>query len=611
MSIKKITYWFALYFGLALNAFAGDVTLTASVSSNPVALNSQFQYSIEISGKSSSLPSVRFPDLSNFYVLSGPNTSTSMQWINGRMSSSKTFSFILQPKKAGTIAIGAATAKVNGTTISSNEIRLKVVKGNAPAVNNGGKNTVKKVNDPTVSDKQLFLKTSVSRRKAYVGEEIDVEYKLYFSVSIRTYNLENVPANPGFWNEDFQLPQQPPIHTEIVNGKKYNVAVIHKSALFPTRAGKLTVEPITVTLETVVRTRRNRRNGFFDSFFDDPFNTRTVKKTISSRAVTVEISEPPKKNRPADFNGAVGRYKFTVTLDKHSVKVNQAVSLKLKLSGSGNIKLVELPKPAIPPDIEQYDPKINSAIKHTGGRVSGSKTAEYILIPRIGGEFTIKPLSFSYFDTKEKKYVTLRSEPLKITVSGKGATSAPIAVGNVLNRSEVALLGSDIRFIKDGRGDFHKIGAKPYLSSVFWGNIFSALIVFLIFFIYNEKRAKLESNVRLAKRKKAGKIAAKTLAKAKKILNSDDHSEYYKAVSAALRGFVQDKLFIDLTDFTMQRVEKALREKGIPEEQVKEYVRVLEDSDFKQYANVNATLDEKKELFEKAKSILTKLEKWI
>jgi hypothetical protein len=501
---------------------------------------------------------------------------------------------------------------VNGNTVSGNVIKLKVVKESAAAVNNSSRKKTKSTNDPTVSGSQVFIKTSVSKRKVYLGEEIDVEYKLYFNVSIRTYSIENVPANPGFWNEDFEISGQPQIHTEIVNGKKYNVAVIHKSALFATRAGKLSIEPIKVTLETVVRSRRNRRNSFFDNFFDDSFNARTVKKTISSKAVMVEVKIPPEEDKPADFNGAVGSYNFIVKLDKNSVKVNEAVVLKIKLSGSGNIKLAELPKPAIPPDLEQYDPKINSSIKHNGGKISGSKTAEYILIPRIGGDFTIKPLSFSYFDTKKNEYVTLRSEPLKIKVIGRGSsTSGHLAVGNSLNRSEVALLGSDIRFIKDEESSFRKIGAKAYLSSIFWVNIFSALLVFLVVFIYYEKKSKLESNVRLAKSKKAGRIAAKTLVKAKKILTSGDHSEYYKAVSAALRGFVQDKLFIDLTDFTMIKVEKALKEKGIPEEQVGEYVRVLEDSDFKQYANVGATLEEKKELFEKSKSILTKLEKWI
>ena len=593
------------------NVFSGNVTIKASVSSNPVALNANFQYSIEISGNSTSLPSVKFPDLSNFYILSGPNTSTNMQWMNGKMSSSKTYSFILQPKKLGEITINGATAKTDGKTVSSNVIRLKVVKGNAAPSANKGK-TAKNVSDPSVSGSRVFMKTSVSRRKAYVGEEIDVEYKLYFNVSIRSYNLESVPANAGFWNEDFEMPRQPVIHSEVVNGVNYNVAVIRKTALFPTRAGKLKIEPITVTLETVVRAKRSRRNSFFDNFFDDPFNTRTVKKTISSKAVTIDVKAPPKENRPADFSGAVGHYKFSVSVDKNSVNVNEAVSLKIKLSGSGNIKLIELPKPNIPPDMEQYEPKINSAIKRKGSKISGSKTAEYILIPRLGGDYTIKPLSFSYFDPKDKKYVTLRSEPLTVKVSGKGsAISNPLSMGNALNRSEVTLLGSDIRFIKNEKSSFRRIGLKPYLSSVFWGNIFSALLLFLLVFIYYEKKSKMESNVKLAKSKKAGKIAAKTLAKAKKILTSGNDSEYYKAISAALRGFVQDKLFIDLTDFTMPKVNKALKEKGIPVDQVDEYISVLEESDFKQYANVGSTVEEKRELFEKAKSILTKLEKWI
>ncbi len=609
---RKIKYIIAFIFVAAVNSIAGGVTIKASVSANPVGLNDNFQYSIEISGSSMSLPSVNFPNLSNFYILSGPNTSTSMQWINGKMTSSKTYTYILQPKKVGTITIGPATAKSGGQSIASNVIRLKVVKGAPSTVANKGKRAVKNVTDTSVSGSRIFMKTSVSKRNAYVGEEIDVEYKLYFNVSIRSYNLENVPANAGFWNEDFEMPRQPVIHSEIVNGINYNVAVIRKTALFPTRAGKLTIEPITVTLETVVRNRKSRRNGFFDSFFDDPFNTKVIKKVVSSKPVSVNVQIPPKENRPADFNGAVGNYNFSVTSDKNKVNVNEAVSLKIKLSGTGNIKLIELPKPIVPPDMEQYEPKINSIIKRNGNKISGSKTAEYILIPRLGGDYTIKPLSFSFFNPKDKKYVTLRSNPLTIKVSGKGsAVSSPLSMGNSLNRSEVTLLGSDIRYIKNEKSRFKRIGAKPYMSSVFWGNIFSALLLFLLVFVYYEKKSKMEGNIKLVRSKKAGKIASKTLTKAKKILSSGNDAEYFKAISAALRVFVQDKLYIDLTDFTTPKVNKALKEKGIPVDQVEEYIKVLEESDFKQYANVASTMEEKRELFEKAKSILTKLEKWI
>ena len=458
----------------------------------------------------------------------------------------------------------------------------------------------------------MFLKTIVSKRNAYVGEEINVSYKLYFNVNIRGYNLDSVPANAGFWNEDFDMPRQPSVHSEVVNGVNYNVAVIRKTALFPTRSGKLTIEPIQMTIETVVRSKRNKRNSFFDNFFDDPFNSRAVKQTVSSKPVTINVQSTPTDGKPVDFSGAVGKYRLSVTLDKNTVKVNDAISLKLRLSGNGNIKLIELPKPVVPPDMEQYDPKINSSIKRNGSIISGSKTAEYILIPRLGGEYTIKPLSFSYFDPKEEKYIALRSKAINIQVEGSGmATSAHLSVGNALNRSEVTLLGSDIRFIMNGMASFRKINDKPYLSSVFWGNVFGALLLFLLVFVYYEKKSKMESNVKLSKSKKAGKIAAKILAGAKKILKSDKDSEYYKAISMALRGFVQDKLFIDLTDFTTVKVDKALKNKGIPEDQIKEYITVIDESDFKQYANVSSTLEEKQELFEKAKLILTKLEKWI
>ncbi|HES59937.1 MAG TPA: protein BatD, partial [Caldithrix sp.] len=331
---------------------AQDVSLKATVSANVMTVDDRFEYSVEVAGKSTSLPDVEFPDFKDFYILSGPNSSTSIQFINGSMTSSKTLSFIMQPKAEGKFTIGKAAIEVNGETYTSNAINITVQKGSAKP-QQPQQQAPKNREDPEVSGQDLFLKTEVSRTNAYIGQQITVEYKLYFRVNIRNYERPKPPKNAGFWTEDLEVPKRPRQETEVVNGIAYNIATIHKIALFPTQVGELTVDPMQIKLEVLVKNQRRR--SFFDSFFDDPFG-RTVQKTVVGKPVKINVKALPVSGKPADFNGAVGDFRFDVSVDKTETATNEAIALKLKLRGQGNIKLVELPKPDIASSIEQYDP---------------------------------------------------------------------------------------------------------------------------------------------------------------------------------------------------------------------------------------------------------------
>jgi len=596
-----------LLFGSIL--YAQDVSITASVSKNQLPVEGQFQYSVEVSGQSTSLPEVTFPDFKDFYVLSGPNTSTSIQFINGAMASSKTYSFYLRPRKEGKLVIGKASLDLNGKTITTEEITVTVKKGGTSTSQSGVRDAPKSRSDADIAGETLYLKTVVSKKNVFLGEQIIVEYKLYFRVNVRGYNLDKYPANAGFWTEEFKMPPQPSVENEIINGLNFNVATLKKAALFPTQSGKLKIEPIQVTLEAVVKERRKRRS-IFDSFFDDPFG-RTVQKTITSKPISIKVSPLPEEGKPPEFNGTVGRYKFNTSIDKNEAHVNEAVSLKIRLSGVGNIGLTELPIVQIPPDIEKYDPKITSQVKNEGNRISGSKSAEYILIPRITGQYKIKPISFSYFDPRKKSYQTIVSNTVELNVlegSGTVASFNPQTGG--YSRQEVTLLGQDIRFIKE-YSSFNLTGYRPYLSTEFFISIFSALILFCSFVIINDYKARLSGNEQLVRSRKAGKIASRHLSVAKKQLNNENQSEFYKAISQALQGFVQDKLNIELTDFSLPNIRKVLKQKGIAEEEIEEYLSVLEESDFRQFANKSAPTSERRQFFKQAVDALTKFEKWI
>ncbi|MGD9487964.1 MAG: BatD family protein [Calditrichaceae bacterium] len=589
------------------SAFSGDVSIRAVVNKNNVNIDGQIQYSVELSGKSTSLPEVTFPEFDDFYILSGPNSSTSIQWINGNMTSSKSFSFYLKPRKSGDLRIGRASVTVDGELLESEEIIINVDKssGQPAAPNSSGQKTT---TDADIAGENLYLKTNVSKTNVYLGEQIIIEYKLYFKVNVRGYNIDKMPSNAGFWTEEFKMPQQPVIENEIVNGVNYNVAILKEVAVFPTQTGELTIDPMLITMEAVVRSRQSQR-GLFDNFFNDALGT-TVQKTISSNPVKIKVKPLPESGKPKGFGGAVGQFKFDVSVDKQASNINNAISLKQVLSGVGNIKLTNLPAPAIPPDIEKYEPKIVTDINNSGSIIRGEKKAEYILIPRIAGNYNIKPVSFSYFDPEQKKYITISSKPIELTISGE---SGQLTAGNGIqqfNRQEVSLLGQDIRFIKEN-STFVPIGKKPYMSYLFWISIFSGLMLFIGFSVYNDYQVRLSGNQELARRKKAGRIAGKALADARKKISLENQSEFYRSISQALQGFVQNKLNLELTDFGRQNLEKSLCHKGIADSEIQEYLEVLEESDFRQFANISANNVDKNDLYNRAKSILTKLEKWI
>jgi hypothetical protein len=586
---------------------AQDIQLRASVNKSKVGMTEQFQYTVEVSGQSTNLPTPRLPNLDEFNILSGPNTSNSIQFVNGKVSATKSYSYYLQPKKVGTFKVEAAEVDINDQTIRSNEIDIEVVKGSSTS--QPSTTTPKSSSDPDILGESIYLKSTVSRRNVYQNEPVIVQYKLYFKVNVRRTYPGKQPAYPGFWTEKFDLPSQPPVETEIVNGVSYNVATIEKVALFPTRSGELEIDPLTITVDAVVQQRRRSRS-LFDDFFNDPFG-RTVRQTVSTEPVKIRVKPLPAGGKPASFNGAVGKYSFALDVDKTELTVNEATSIMLRLSGEGNIKLLDPPELQLPPDMEVYEPKEKTTISRDKSRITGMKSIEYVIVPRFEGEYTLKPVQFSYFDTGEKKYKTLKSESIKLSIqAGSGTGIGVAAASGISSRQEVALLGEDIRFIKD-QAFFSEIGTG--LSSQWWYWIVYLIPVIGIFLAWNYglKREKLRSDLNLARRRKAGKIAARHLVQARKSINENGSKEFYKLVSQALQGFVSDRLNLQMTDFNASTVEENLTRVGVNSDEIVEYQACLQESDFRQFAATENSGSEMHDFYNRAKAVLTKLEKYI
>jgi len=586
--------------------YAQEISIQATVDRNQVALNDRFVYKVEVSGKSTNLPKPKFPSMEGFSVLSGPNTSTNIQFINGAMSSSHSYAFYLLPQKEGEFSIDPATIEKDDETYSSNSIKIKVAKTAAKPKQD--KPQVKSQNDQDLLGESLYLKTFVNKKSVFQNEQILVEYKLYFRVDVRSYNIEKIPPNSGFWMEEFKIASQPTVSREIINGITYQVATLRKIALFPTRSGDLTIEPMVISVDALVK-RNKRSRSLFDNFFDDPFG-RTVKKTLNSKAINVIVKPFPTANRPADFEGVVGSYQVSAIADNTELKANEAVSIKLTIKGEGNIKLVKPPQLKLPTDMEVYEPREKTEVTPKNNKITGTKTVEYVLVPRFKGKYEIEPVFLSHYDPRRGKYIRSGTKPIVLNVLQGDDSGAGLMAGSSLSKQEVALLGQDIRYIKES-AEYYMGGQNLHVN---WFYLFSYLIPIVglaLAWRYNNYQTKMRGNIQLARKQKAGKIASKHLASAKKQIKSDNKEAFYRAITDALQGFVCDRLNVQISDFSSVQVKKDLADAGLGKEEIENYMDCLQESDFNRYSGSQTDVGEMQSFFQRVKKNLTQLEKYI
>jgi len=578
---------------------------SATASKSTVGLNEQFQISFSISG---SVRSFQAPNLSDFSVLSGPNQSTSMEFSNGSLSQTLTLSYILQPKVEGNFKIGPASIEANGKRVASNVINITVVKGNAAAQNNKGQQG--NDDDGGISDRNIFVRATTNKSSVYLGEAVVVNFKLYTNVSMSSPVVTKMSEFNGFWNKDIEMASQITKEVENVNGINYNTYQIRKIVLFPQQTGNLTIDP--TEYETVARSTVKSNNRNFDpfGFFQggDPFAAmqgyKDVKFNFKSNSIKINVREFP-SNAPASFNGAVGKINLDASIDKNSVKANEPVSLKVKISGTGNLKLAEAPEIKFPQDIESYDPKITENLKANSEGLSGAKTFEYLIIPRHEGSYTIEPIIFTYFDLDKKQYITQRSNTFTINVTkGNGeqtfASTAP-------TKSEFQVIGKDIRYIKIQQPDFTLASDNFYGSSTFYALSISPIVLFMGLLFYRKRKEEIYGNAGLLRIKNATNVAKKRLISADKLLNEQKNALVYEEISKALWGYVSDKLTIPLADLSKETVTEILFKHFVTNTTVEEFMSTLQICEFARYGGSDTT-SEPKQVYERALSLITKLE---
>lgn len=574
----------------------------ASVDHSQISINDQFQLSFTFSGSSvNGLKNFTPPDLANFMILSGPNQSTSMEFVNGSSSASITYSYYLKAKAVGKYGIGSASVEYNGKTYKSDPISVEIVKG-APVTKQNQESSV----DSQIAD-NLFIKASADKRKVYLGEQVTVTYKLYTRLNIASQmSVSKIPQYHGFWAEELETSRNILFSTEVVNGKQFRVGVLKKVALFPSQTGELSVTPFELDVPVLVQ-KKKKSNNFFDDFFNDPFGRgQTVDYDAKSNTLKIDVVPLPSEGKPASFDGVVGNFSMNSSLDKNRTKTDEPVSLKIDIKGSGNIKLIDVPEVKLPPGLDKYEPKVSEQIERTG-RISGKKTIEYLIVPRTPGEKEIPPVAFSFFNPDKKSYVTLRSEPYTINVKQGERISEPDVSG--LNKEDVKLLSEDIRYIKTSGDDLTKKSELLIFRPGFWAAVGVPLFALIGLVAFKKRDERLTADVQLLRYRKAQKVAKNRLKIAQSLMVNKQDVEFYTELSAALFGYLEDKLHIPKSEFTVERAMFELQAKNVNQDIVERVEKVTQKCEFVRFAPGSNGMEAMNEMYNQLSDLIIDIEK--
>jgi len=589
---------------------AQDVTFTASVDRTNVSLGERIVVEFVLSGSQAG-KNFQPPDFRDFSVLSGPNTSTSIQMVNASVSSSITYGYILQPQREGQFTIGPASIENGGKRYTTAPVKITVAKAapgsQARPGGQQGQNAAADDVSGQIAD-NLLLRVSLDRRTVYQGEQITATYKIYTRVNVVNYNLAKVPAFTGFWSEEIDVPQQVQLTTETYNGKQYRVGLLKKVALFPQRSGTLEIGPMNVECVVQVQSRK-RSNDIFDQFFNDPFfgNVRNVNYTVATAVEKVTVKPLPQDGVPDGFGGAVGKFTMDTRVDKQQVTENEAVTYRVKISGTGNIKMLEAPVLTVSPDIDRYDPKVTDQVNTRGDRIAGSRSFEYLLIPRHAGTQKIPPVTFSYFDPGKRGYVTLAGNESVITVAKGSGGAEGVVAGAGISREDVKLLGEDIRFIKSEDLTLVKKGSRFAGSALFFVWAASPVACFALFLLILRRREKVLGDVAGLRARKARSVAKKRLARARQLVKGEDREAYYTEVSKALWGYCADKLGMPPSELSLENIREGLTSRGTDPDVVAEVGAILAQCDFARFAPAAGTRG-MEELYARAETLILRME---
>ena len=583
--MKTKVLYILFFIGIISQSIIAQVKFTADVSKNKLGVNEHFRiiFSINKQGADNFKP----PEFKYFKVVGGPSQSVNQSWINGKVSFSQSYIYVLQPKRIGTYTIANAQIQFNNKTLKSNNIKINVLK----AVD-----LPKNPNDPNyIAQQSVHLVAEVSKTKPYVGEEIYVEHKLYFghNVGISNYTVSEYPQYNGFWNQNIKI-KQLKIEDGKYNNKKYRYIVLRKALLIPTKSGKLIIDPIKIAISVSVPTGKG-------DFFGNSVN-RSINIVFASPRRTILAKKLPLRNKPKNFNGAVGEFNFTVTSSKNELKANESSQIKVAVTGKGNLKLFEIPKIETPKELEVYTPEHTEKVGNTLKGLKGLISDLYTVVPQYKGKFKIPKVSFSYFNPIEEKYKTITTEDIFVTVlEGK-----EIAVSmNNNQKKDIVITGANFRYIQT-KSEFTSIEKDDFFqSNIFYVLLFLPLVTIPVGMFISNRNVERNKDIIGAKQRKADRLVRKYLSEAKKQLGKKEG--FYIALEKALHNYLKAKLQLETSDISRDKIKEILLKRNVTKQATNSFINVLNDCDFARYTPITDVMinDE----FKKATRAITQLDK--
>lgn len=576
-------WYFIVFIIFAKCAFSQDVSFKASAP-EIVELGQQFRLTYSVNAKASNFNSKAVNGIS---VLAGPSTSQSsnVSIINGKVSQNfeLRYTYILQAIKAGEYTIPPAEVTVDSKIYKSNTIKIEVIKGStqndSKSTNATGVNQAQSSEDKTQNtSNELYLRTFVSKTKVHREEHLVATIKLYTKVSVADFGKFKLPSFDGFITEVIYAPNAIEWTRENINGTIYNTGVLRKYILFPQKEGKITITPSELEV-AYQKSSKKRSRSMFDEFFGSYDN---IRKNLISNSANIQVESLP-SNKPYNYSGAVGLLKLSGSIDRNEVKTNDAINLKVKISGQGNLKYINPLGIEFPSDFDVYDPKVNDNIKYSEKGAIGNKTFEYLMIPRHAGEFTIPAFSFSYFDTEKNQYKTQKAGPFNISVL-KSEGDTTITVSSAFSKEDVRFLGKDIRFIKKNKVQLKRANQFIYGSIEFYLAYIICILIFIIINFLRRKRIKENANVMLLKNKKANKFARKRLNKASSFMKQNLEEAFYEELVKALWGFISNKLSIPIADLSKDNARNEMISKKVDDEYIDQILNIIDRCEYARYA---------------------------
>ncbi|NQV53249.1 MAG: protein BatD [Flavobacteriales bacterium] len=561
-------------------------TFVARVNKTELSLGENFQLVFELQGDGSKFSP---PPLADFMLLSGPNKASNMQWVNGSFSSSVSYSYMLRAVGIGAFEIGAASIQVDGKELKTDPIPITVGRAQArtapanPSQNprNPSRPDVQGGNEEQLSDEisaNIFMKLFVNKKDVFVGEQLLASYKLYLNVNVLDYGFNNLVFN-GFYAEDLKLDGNANVTTEVINGKQFQVHTLKQTLLTPQKSGSLEIPSL--ESEMVIRVRQERRaRSLFDQVFG---NYKNAKINISSNPEKVNVKALPRADQPGDFTGAVGNFTLKVNADHNEVSINEAINVTIEVAGNGNLELISPPTVEFPSDFESYDPKVKNNVTPSAAGSRGSKSYEYVIIPRFAGEYTLKPITFSYFDPAANAYKRLTADPLKLRIAQtEGENESGIAYV-APKKEDVQIIGKDIRYIHTDDPILKRSEERFCSSTLFY------ILMVLPFagmgaalFGVSFYRAQQNDTTSLKSRRAKG-LAKKHLAQARKLVTGED-AAFYEAISSALFGYISDKLAIPRSALNRERIEEELRARAVADVVQSDLKKALDECEMVRFA---------------------------